>query len=99
IGTSPSTASPYTFVWTNVPAASYSLTARATDNLGATGTSSPAVSITVSASTNIPPTVAITAPANAAVFTAPANITITADASDPDDSIARVDFYQGSTLI
>jgi len=42
------TAAPYTFNWTNVTAASYSLTAKATDNLTATTTSAP-VNITVNA--------------------------------------------------
>jgi hypothetical protein len=42
------TTSPYTFNWTNVPAGSYSLTATATDNGGATTTSAP-VTVTVSA--------------------------------------------------
>jgi hypothetical protein len=36
-----STNEPYVFVWTNVPAGNYSLTARATDNQNATFTSSP----------------------------------------------------------
>ncbi|WP_214105601.1 cellulase family glycosylhydrolase [Acrocarpospora catenulata] len=40
------TTSPYTFSWTNVAAGSYSLTARATDNGGATTTST-AVNVTV----------------------------------------------------
>jgi len=40
------TTSPYSFAWTNVAAGAYSLTAVATDNAGATGTSS-AVSVTV----------------------------------------------------
>lgn len=92
IGTS--TASPYTISWNNVAAGSYSLTARATDNLDATTTST-AVSITV----NAPPTVSITSPANGASFTAPANIIITANASDGGGSINRVDFYQGNSLI
>jgi hypothetical protein len=35
--------SPYTFAWTNVPAGSYTLTARATDNLSATTDSIPVV--------------------------------------------------------
>jgi RHS repeat-associated protein len=42
------TSAPYTFNWTNVAAASYTLTARATDNLGAVTTSAP-VNITVNA--------------------------------------------------
>ena len=40
------TTSPYSFVWNNMAAGSYTLTARATDNGGATGTSSP-INITV----------------------------------------------------
>jgi RHS repeat-associated protein len=46
IGTA--TASPYSFNWTNVAAGSYSLTAAATDNAGASTTSAP-VAITVGA--------------------------------------------------
>jgi hypothetical protein len=45
------------------------------------------------------PTVALTAPANGATFTAPATIALTASASDPDGTIAKVDFLQGTTLI
>ena len=49
------TTSPYSFSWTNVAAGSYTLTAVATDNLNATGTSTP-VSITVNtAGGSLPP--------------------------------------------
>jgi hypothetical protein len=48
---------------------------------------------------NTPPAVSITAPANGSTYTAPANITISASASDADGSVAKVDFYQGATLI
>jgi RHS repeat-associated protein len=48
---------------------------------------------------NAPPAVSITAPASGASFTAPAAITLMANASDPDGTIAKVDFYQGTTLI
>ena len=46
-----------------------------------------------------PPTVSLTAPANAATFAAPASITITANAADPENQLTRVDFYNGSTLL
>jgi hypothetical protein len=50
--------------------------------------------------TNVPPTVSITSPANNAVFTAPAsNIIITATATDPDGSIPAVSFYNGTNLL
>ena len=48
---------------------------------------------------NEPPTVTLTAPGAGASFTAPATITLTASASDPDGSIAGVDFHVGATLV
>ena len=48
---------------------------------------------------NLAPLVSITSPANNAVFTAPANITINASASDSDGTISKVEFYQGTTLL
>ncbi len=88
------TTAPYSFTWTNVPAGTYSLTAKATDNNNLVTTSS---AITVIS--NVPPTVSITSPANNAVFTAPASITIDASASDSDGAISKVEFFQGSTLL
>ena len=49
-------------------------------------------------SVNIAPTVSLTARADNAMYTAPAMIALTADATD-SDGIARVGFYQGSTLL
>jgi len=92
------TASPYNFTWNNVAAGSYSLTAVATDNGGATTTSA-ARTITVNGPPNQAPAVSLTAPANGATFTAPASITVSATASDTDGTIARVDFFAGTTLI
>ncbi len=86
---------PYSFTWSNVPAgSSYSLTAKATDNAGATGTSA-AVSIIV----NAPPSVSVTGPAAGTVFTAPAGVTIDASASDTDGAISKVEFFQNGTLL
>jgi glucose/arabinose dehydrogenase len=48
---------------------------------------------------NNPPTVNITSPANGATFTAPASITIAANANDSDGTVSRVDFYAGTNLI
>jgi RHS repeat-associated protein len=88
------TSAPYAVEWVNPAAGSYSLTAVATDDLGAQ-TTSVAVPITV----NAPPTVSLSSPAQNATFTAPANITLTADAADADGTITSVEFYQGTTLI
>jgi rhamnogalacturonan endolyase len=89
---------PYSFSWTSVAAGTYSITARATDNAGAVTTSS-AISITVTPAANLAPTVSLTAPLNNASFTAPTNVTISANAADSDGSIASVAFYNGTTLL
>lgn len=95
IGTSAT--APFSFTWASVAAGSYSLTAVATDNRGATGTSA-AVAVTVS-SPNLPPSVVITSPQNGAVVTAPGSFLVAADASDPDGTIAKVEFFQNSTKL
>ncbi len=46
--------------------------------------------------TNQPPAVSLTAPANGATFPAPANITLSANASDADGSITKVEFFNGA---
>ena len=90
---------PYSYSWTNVAVGTYSITARATDNSGATTTST-AVSVTVTGSTpNTPPTVSLTAPAANASFTAPSTISITANASDANGTVSSVAFYNGTTLL
>ncbi|MBM3757086.1 MAG: hypothetical protein FJW38_24265 [Acidobacteria bacterium] len=46
-----------------------------------------------------PPTVAITAPANGAAFSAPATVIVTATATPASGTIAKVDFFNGAALI
>ncbi len=83
---------PYSFNWSNVLTGTYSLTARATDNLGAVQISSP-ISVTV----NLTPTVSLTNPTNGAAFVEPAQITLTAAATDTDGSVTNVAFFEGLT--
>jgi hypothetical protein len=45
---------------------------------------------------NIPPAVAIFSPTNGEVFTAPVNIDLFAKASDVDDSVTNVEFFDGA---
>ena len=94
IGTA--TSAPFTATWPNVAAGAYSLTAKATDNLGVTAISAPA---SVSVTANAPPVVSLGAPAPGARFFAPATIPLAASASDPDGTIARVDFYANGRLV
>lgn len=86
------TSPPYTHNWTGVAAGSYSLTAKATDNLGI-ATTSAAVPITV----NALPSVSMTSPSGGAVFAAPGSMTLTATASDTDGTISKVEFFHGGT--
>lgn len=90
--------SPYSISMTNVVAGSYSLTARATDNSNAVSTSG-SVNITVGNLTNSPPVVSITSPSNNATFTAGSSVIITANASDSDGSITKVEFIRSGTRI
>jgi hypothetical protein len=48
---------------------------------------------------NAPPTVSITSPANGSTFTAPANVTVNANALDSNGTVTKVDFYNGTTLL
>jgi predicted MPP superfamily phosphohydrolase len=48
---------------------------------------------------NVPPAVSMTSPGNGATFAAPANVALAATASDPDGTVARVEFYNGTTLL
>ena len=50
-------------------------------------------------SSNVPPTVTLTSPANGTTVSAPGPVVVSASANDSDGTVARVDFYAGSTLI
>jgi gliding motility-associated-like protein len=88
---------PYSFVWNNVAAGTYALTARATDNKGATTTSAP-INVTVN-SANTPPTISLTSPNNSALFPTGATVTITANAADTGGTVSKVEFFNGSTKL
>ncbi|MBB4125767.1 chitinase [Xanthomonas translucens] len=54
---------------------------------------------TCSATANQPPSVALTAPANGASFASGASIAVSANATDADGSIAKVEFFRGGTSL
>ena len=56
-------------------------------------------STTVTPPANQPPTVTLLSPAANATFTAPASVTISANAADTDGTVAKVEFYNGSTKL
>jgi parallel beta-helix repeat protein len=88
------TTAPYSFSWVSTTAAAHTISARVTDNLGATVTSQ---SITVTV-VNLPPSVSITSPTVGATFIANATTTFAAAAVDPDGTISKVEFYAGGIL-
>jgi hypothetical protein len=90
------TKAPYQYIWKNVAAGSYSVTAVAKDALGLSSTSS-AVALTVTQ--DQPPVVSLTAPTGGALLIGPATIPLTATAFSPDESITSVTFYQGTTKL
>nr|SBO90832.1 Exoglucanase B precursor (Exocellobiohydrolase B) (1,4-beta-cellobiohydrolase B) (CBP120) [Nonomuraea gerenzanensis] len=49
--------------------------------------------------TGTAPTVSLTSPTAGQTYTAPATVAIAANAADADGTVAKVDFYQGSTLL
>ncbi len=90
----------YSFTWNNVSAGTYTITARATDNLGAvTVSAAVVVKATTTTTVNQAPTISLTAPSNGTSLNAPASITSTANASDADGTVSKVEFYNGSTKI
>lgn len=92
IGTS--TTPPFGFTWTGVAGGTYNLTAKATDDKGAVGTSA-----VVTVKVNKPPAASVTAPANNATFAAPVNVTLQASATDADGTVAKVDFLRNGALL
>jgi gliding motility-associated-like protein len=91
------TSSPYSYAWTNVPAGTYTITAKATDNRSGVTTSN-AVTITV-AVPNKAPVVKITKPANNTVFTEGQSISLEATATDSDGQITKVEFFNGNVRL
>jgi hypothetical protein len=84
------TSPPYSLLWSNAPLGSYSLTALATDNRGLSFTSA-VVNVTVAG-------VAITAPANNALFPASAPVPISVAAVDVA-GISQLQLFQGANIL
>lgn len=85
----------YNFAWLTDLVGNHTVTAVATDNTGKASTSSP-INLTI---TNVSPTVSISNPINGTVYNAPANIPLSADASDSDGRVTKIEFFNGSTLL
>lgn len=88
---------PFETTLTGLLPGAHVFSARATDNAGATADSA-TITVTVG-NPNQAPTAILTAPADGALYDAPAAIAVAATAGDSDGSVARVDFYQDTALI
>jgi len=91
-------ASPYSYNWLNVPEGIYRVSAKATDNLGESSMSFVTLIVTMN-TVNQLPAVTLLTPLSNITINAPASITITADATDADGAISRVEFYNGALLL
>jgi len=79
-----------------LPEGSYSITAKAADNVGLTTLSSP-IHITVETAPNVPPTIFLSSdPPDGTALNAPATVTLMADAFDSDGLITQVEFLDNS---
>lgn len=89
---------PYEGSWTTPFNGVHTFTAIAEDNQNRRS-ASPAVSITVTGQPTVPPSVLITSPADTAIVDSPASFTISANASDTDGVVTKVEFFVNSIKI
>jgi hypothetical protein len=94
VGTSAT--APYHAAWAPSAAGTYSVIAQATDNSGNITNSAP---IAVFVSSNRGPVIALTSPATGGVFRVGTGTTLLATASDPDGTIASVQFFANGVLL
>jgi plastocyanin len=87
------TQAPFNTVLSNVGAGAHTITAIATDNVGAQTTTS--VNIVV----NSQPSASVTAPQNNSVIATTSNITITATGSDSDGTLSQLQIFSNGNLL
>ena len=81
-------------------AGTYKLVARAFDDKGFSGLSSPVeITITGTGPVNQAPIVSLTSPTANSTYTFGSSVSLTANASDTDGTISKVEFYAGTDLI
>lgn len=95
-----SLAPPYAVTWMGVTAGSWEISARATDDQGATR-DAPSVFVTVdsTAPPNAAPSVSLSSPADGTVIAAGSPVTLEAQASDTDGQVVEVAFFDGGTRL
>lgn len=92
-------AAPWRFVYSGAPAGPHRFAARVTDDSGATTWSLIRRVQVLPPGGSIPPLVTMIAPTNGASFKITSDHLLSADASDPDGDVVRVDFTAGETTL
>lgn len=87
---------PYSYSWANISTGTYNIMAEATDDSNKTNTSQ---TIVVEAVNNFPPAISISTPSDGDVFLKGSDIEFTADASDQDGNISKVEYFNGNNKI
>ncbi len=91
------TSAPFSFVYSNAQPGVHTLTATAQDNTGASVSTTNVITITVNP--NVPPTITLTNPAAGSTYRVGVTVTnVSASATDPDGTIARVEFLLDGAL-
>ena len=85
---------PYSYNWSNIAAGSYTLSAKAIDSMGQSGTSN---YLNVIVAT--PPYVSLSSPLSNTSVVAPGSLTLTAQAWGMSSGLSSVSFYNGSVLL
>lgn len=88
------TQSPYTCDWTTGALGTFTITAEAEDDEGLTTEDSATITVVA----GLPPQVSLTSPADDIYIHPGDAVAVAADASDADGTVARVEFYSGTTL-
>jgi len=81
------------------PSTISSMRVKARDAAGNISGYSAILTVTTSAKPNVPPAVTLTAPAAGSTFTLPFATTLSATATDSDGTIAKVEFFDGTTKL
>jgi uncharacterized protein (DUF1800 family) len=89
---------PWEFTVRAITAGAHPYRAEVVTKTGATY-ASPILTIVAGTVANKPPTVSILTPANNAAVALGTPVSLTANASDPDGTIARVEYWRGTTLL
>jgi hypothetical protein len=92
-----STSSPYSFLWNNVAAGNYSLTAQAIYDAGSNVWSAAATITATNAPP--PPAVVLAAPTNGSSYSAPTSVSVQANVTPNGHTITLVQFFNGSTVL